>query len=131
MSIATALIIGLVAGISSGMLGIGGGLVTIPAMILLLGVEQHMAQGVSLCVIVLTASVGAAVHYRLGNVQLGMALLISPAAAAFSILGAWVAGLISDQWLERAFAIFLLLIGSRMLLLNRGGHSVDTDRALP
>jgi len=132
MSIAIALVTGLFAGVASGMLGIGGGLVAIPAMILLLGIEQHIAQGVSLCIIVLTASTGAAVHYHQGNVKLGIILLIAPAAAAFSILGAWIAGLVSDQWLERVFAIFLLLIGTRMLLFNRGeGQGVNIDRALP
>ena len=66
----------------------------IPAMVLLLGVTQHTAQGVSLIVMVFTAFVGASIHYRNGNVKMDTALWIAPVAAGFSFLGAWATGLI-------------------------------------
>lgn len=127
MDIAIALVAGLTAGVVGGMLGIGGGLVAIPAMVLLLGVEQHTAQGVALSVMVFTAAVGATVHFRQRNVKLGAALWIAPSAAAFSILGAWAADMVTSQWMARSFAIFLLLVGARMLLFGRGGRDVGTD----
>jgi uncharacterized protein len=127
MDIAIALAVGLIAGLISGMLGVGGGTISIPAMVLLLGVEQHTAQGVSLGAMLFTALVGAFIHYRQGNVKSSAVLLIAPSAVAFSLLGAWAAGQVTAEWLTRAFAIFLLLIGCRMLLFNRGGQGVSTS----
>lgn len=109
------------------MLGVGGGTISIPAMVLLLGIGQHTAQGVSLAAMMLTACTGAFVHYRQGNVKLSAVLLIAPSAIGLSYLGAWAAGQVSTVWLTRTFAIFLLLIGCWMLLFNRGGQSVTTD----
>jgi uncharacterized membrane protein YfcA len=127
MHIVIAVAVGLVAGVISGMLGVGGGTISIPAMVLLLGVEQHTAQGVSLAAMMFTALVGAFIHYRQGNVKLNAVFLIIPSAVAFSFLGAWAAGHVTAEWLSRAFAIFLLLIGCRMLLFNRGGQGVSVS----
>jgi hypothetical protein len=125
MHIVIAVAVGLVAGVISGVLGVGGGTISIPAMVLLLGVEQHTAQGVSLAAMMFTALVGAFIHYRQGNVKLSAVFLMIPSAVAFSFLGAWAAGQVTAEWLTRAFAIFLLLIGCRMLLFNRGGQGVS------
>ena len=122
-----ALALGLIAGLLSGMLGIGGGTIIIPGIVLLLGTEQHVAQGVSLTAMLLTALVGTFIHYRQGNVKLSMALLIAPSAVAFSYLGAWAAGITSAEWLTRSFAIFLLIIGFWLLLSKRGGQGVSTS----
>jgi uncharacterized membrane protein YfcA len=127
MHIVIAVAVGLVAGVISGMLGVGGGTISIPAMVLLLGVEQHTAQGVSLAAMMFTALVGTFIHYRQGNVKLSAVFLIIPSAVAFSFLGAWAAGHVTAEWLTRAFAIFLLLIGCRMLLFNRGGQGVSVS----
>jgi hypothetical protein len=125
MDIVTALALGLTAGVLSGMFGIGGGTIAIPGMVLLLGTEQHTAQGVALSTMLITALVGAIVHYRQGNVKLRIALWIAPSAIAFSLLGAWAAGNISAEWLTKVFAITLLVIGCRTLLFSRGGQSVN------
>jgi uncharacterized membrane protein YfcA len=127
MDIAIALAVGLIAGLISGMLGVGGGTISIPAMVLLLGVEQHTAQGVSLGAMLFTALVGTFIHYRQGNVKSSAVLLIAPSAIALSYLGAWAADKVTAEWLTRAFAIFLLIIGCRMLLFNRGGQGVSTS----
>jgi len=125
--IVIALAVGLIAGVLSGMLGIGGGTIAIPGMVLLLGVEQHTAQGVALSAMLLTALVGAFIHYRQENVKLSMAMWIAPSAVAFSLLGAWAAGMVTAEWLTRVFAIALLVIGCRMLLFTRGGQGVTTS----
>ncbi|UCC60095.1 MAG: sulfite exporter TauE/SafE family protein [Dehalococcoidia bacterium] len=119
------LCIGLAAGVISGMLGVGGGTITIPGMVLLLDTEQHTAQGVALAAMLATALAGALVHYRQGNVHLKVATWIAPLAIAFSLLGAWAAGVVMAEWLTRVFAIALLIFGFRMLLLNRGDQGVS------
>ena len=127
MDILIALALGLIAGLLSGMLGIGGGTIIIPGIVLLLGTEQHVAQGISLTAMLLTALVGTFIHYRQGNVKLSVALLIAPSAVAFSYLGAWAAGITSAEWLTRSFAIVLLTIGLWLLLSKRGGQGVSTS----
>lgn len=127
MDIVIGLAVGLIAGVFSGMLGIGGGTITIPGMVLLLEVEQHTAQGVALGAMLLAASVGTFIHRRQKNMDLTVAMWIAPGAVVFSLLGAWAAGAIMAEWLTRVFAIVLLIIGCRMLLFNRGGQGVSTS----
>jgi hypothetical protein len=113
--IAAAIGIGLLAGISAGMLGIGGGFVMVPGMVVLLSVDQHTAQGVSLAVIALTALVGAMTHYRQRNLRLGLVLWIAPAAALFGSLGSMVADVTDASLLRRIFGIVTIAIGVYML----------------
>ena len=127
MDIGIAVALGLAAGVLGGMLGIGGGTIVIPGVVLLLEVEQHTAQGISLAAMLLMALVGAFIHYRQGNVKSRMVLLIAPSAIAFTYLGAWAAGAVAAEWLGRVFAIALLIIGLRMLLSNRGGKGVSAS----
>lgn len=126
MDAAVGILIGLVAGTISGMFGVGGGTVTIPAMVLILSVEQHTAQGVALAAMMGTATAGALVHHRQQNIDFKVAIWIAPTAIGFSLLGAWVAGVISADWLTRVFAVTLLIVGGRMLFLRQGGRSVST-----
>jgi hypothetical protein len=127
MDIGIAVALGLAAGVLGGMLGIGGGTIVIPGVVLLLEVEQHTAQGISLAAMLLMALVGAFIHYRQGNVKSRMVLLIAPSAIAFTYLGAWAAGAVAAEWLGRVFAIALLIIGLRMLLFSQGGKGVSAS----
>ena len=126
MDIILAAVIGIIAGTCSGMLGIGGGTIAVPMMVLLLAEEQHTAQGVALGAMLITALVGTLLHYRNRTVDIKIALWIAPGAVVFSWLGAAAADRVSADWLTRIFAILLLLIGCRMLLFNRGGQSAGT-----
>ena len=125
MSVMIALALGLAAGFLSGMLGIGGGTVSIPGMVLILEENQHTAQGVALGAMLAAALVGTWVHYRQGNLRPGIALSIAPSAIIFSLLGAWAAGLVAAEWLTRVFAVALLAIGCRLLFFSRGGQGVS------
>jgi uncharacterized protein len=113
--------IGLFTGLLSGTMGIGGGIVMVPAMTMLLGIEQHTAQGVSLVVIVPTAIVGATTHFRLGNVDLKTALALGVFSIGGGLLGSQVAQGLDRQWLQLLFGIFLLFTGGRMIGLRLGG----------
>ena len=114
MDLLTATAIGLLAGLSAGMLGIGGGFVMVPGMVLLLSVDQHTAQGVSLAVITLTALVGAITHYRQRNLRLGLVVWLAPAAALFGFLGSMVADVIDASLLRRIFGIVTIAVGIYM-----------------
>lgn len=110
-----ALLVGAIAGLLSGMLGIGGGIVIVPLMALVLGQEQHVAQGVSLAVIVPTAVVGAWTNWRKGNVELRVALLFAVGAVVGSVLGAAAAGQLTGRHLQQLFAVVLVVLGYRVL----------------
>jgi uncharacterized membrane protein YfcA len=119
--------LGAIAGLFSGLLGVGGGTIVIPGLVLLLDTNQHVAQGISLTAMLLTALVGAFIHYRQKNVRVSMALFIAPSAVAFTYLGAWAAGIVTAEWLTRLFAICLLAIGCWLLFFSRGGQGVSTS----
>jgi uncharacterized membrane protein YfcA len=98
----------------SGLLGIGGGALMVPAMVFLLSTDQHTAQGVSLVVIVPTAIVGAATHYRQGYVLPRLAFGLGLAAVVGALAGAWASGQVDAVLLRRAFGLFITFVGGRM-----------------
>ena len=113
--------IGLAAGLLAGMLGIGGGVILIPGMVLLMGMgieQQHTVQGVSLAVITLMALVGAITHYRQGNVRLRVALWIIPAAVIFSFVGGTLADMLDASLLRQFVGGVIVITG--LLMLTRG-----------
>ena len=107
--------IGLLAGTMGGMLGVGGGVILIPGMVFLLGVEQHTAQGVSLAVISAMALVGTVTHYRQENVRLKVALWIIPAAVIFSFVGGMVADMLDASILRQLVGGVIIMVGVLML----------------
>jgi uncharacterized membrane protein YfcA len=126
-----ALAVGLFAGVISGLMGIGGGNVLVPASTILLALEQHQAQGVSLLVIVPTASSGAWSHYKRGNVDLKVALLLSGGAIPGGLAGARIAqGIPSDQ-LRVTFGVLLLYFALRYLGVTDWMRARLTRRPAP
>ena len=109
------LVIGLVAGIISGALGVGGGVVMVPAMVLLLGVQQSVAQGTSLFVILPTAISGAQSHYRRRNLDLQPAIWMGLVGAITAAAGAYLAVHVDQARLRQVFALYLLLVGLQTL----------------
>ena len=106
--------IGFAGGFTAGALGVGGGAVFIPALLLLLGVGQHAAQGISLWVVVWSALVGAVTHYRLGSVDLAAARLITPAAVPAGIVGALIATQLDAGQLRSVFSVVLIAVGGQI-----------------
>ena len=119
LTLASLLAIGLAAGFLAGLLGIGGGILIVPALVLLLGFDQHLAQGTSLVVIIPAALAGSVTHYRRGRLQLRDAAFV----AAGGVLGAAVGSLsalsLDDVLLQRLFAVVLLVVALRMLMPRR------------
>jgi uncharacterized membrane protein YfcA len=108
--------LGLVAGIASGLLGIGGGLILIPAMVYIFGLTQHQAQGTTLALMVPPIGLLAALkYYQAGNVKLGMALFICVGFFVGGLLGAIVVEKMPDVILKRSFGVILFLASLKMI----------------
>lgn len=115
MELVIGLLIGLVGGAAGGLLGIGGGTLFVPAMVLILGTDQHVAQGVSLVVIVPTAISATQANLRGGFVDMEVAKWVTPFAIALAFGGAFVAGLLPGYVLSRVFGLIVIYVGSRTL----------------
>ena len=89
-----------------------------PALVLLMGQDQRVAQGVSLMVIIPTALSATATNLRAGLVDSQVALWVTPAAVVLALSGGFVAGEIADEWLSRIFGVVVLYVGTRSLLKN-------------
>ncbi|MGH9673153.1 MAG: sulfite exporter TauE/SafE family protein [Bryobacteraceae bacterium] len=114
------LALGLAAGVLSGMFGIGGGLVIVPALIILFSMKELEALGTSLAALVPPVGLlGAIEYYRGGHVHLRHAAII----AAGLFLGAWFGARIitslSPDTIRRLYAGFLFLVAARMMLTGR------------
>jgi uncharacterized membrane protein YfcA len=121
MTYLLASLIGLVSGVTSGLFGVGGGIIMVPAMIFLLSPpirDIKQAIGTSLAVIIPTALMGSCKHFLQGNLDWRVALALAPSAVLGGYLGAWWTSAIPAESLRRAFGGFLVLVGLRLLLLK-------------
>jgi len=110
------LLLGLIAGTFSGLVGIGGGTIIVPALVFLFGFSQHQAQGTTLALLVPPIGLLAAwTYYREGYVDLGVAVLICAGFFLGGLIGAKLAIKLSDVTLERVFGVALLLISLKMI----------------
>lgn len=112
------LLVGLVAGFAGGMFGIGGGAIMVPALVLLLGIEQKVATGTSLAAQVLPIGLlGAVVYYRNGNLNIKWGLLLALGLLVGNLFGAQLANqkFISGEMMKKLYGGFLLVIAARYL----------------
>lgn len=107
--------VGLVAGLISGMLGVGGGVVLVPALVILLRLDQHHAEGTSLIAIIPVVLVGALSQRRYGNVRTRAALTIGVASVGGAAGGVVLANALSGRALRYAFAALIILIAARLV----------------
>jgi uncharacterized membrane protein YfcA len=109
-------LLGVVAGLISGALGVGSGILLIPALVLLLGMTQKSAQGTSLAVMVAMAAVGAFRYYTNQEIQMSLTtiVILSIAAVVGAYLGSHLAFMLSGAVLRKMFAVFIMLVGMRM-----------------
>lgn len=111
----TILLVGLVVGMISGVVGIGGGVLFVPALIWLLGMNQHKAQGTSLAALLAPVGIFAFMeYYRKGNADLRVGLLLAAGFLVGGYFGAVGAQHIPELWLRRIFALTLVAVGGRM-----------------
>jgi len=109
------LLVGLLVGMVSGVVGIGGGILFVPALVWLAGMDQHRAQGTSLGALLLPVGLFAFLeYYRKGNADLRVALLLGAGFLAGGYFGAVGAQHIPELCLRRIFALTLIAVGGRM-----------------
>ncbi|NEV60709.1 sulfite exporter TauE/SafE family protein [Thiorhodococcus minor] len=115
--------IGALAGVLAGLLGVGGGAVIVPALIVVFAEAQlsgdwipHLAVGTSLTTIIGTGAASTLAHQRRGSVRWDIVLKMAPGIVAGAWLGAAIVSYIPDLWLKRLFAVFLGTLGIKMLL---------------
>lgn len=107
------LLTGALAGFLSGMLGVGGGIIMIPSMVLLIGLSQHVAQGTALLVIVPVGIAGALAHHELGNVAKNCLPGLIPGVGMGVFAGGYVTGFIPETPLRLAFIAVIIFLGWR------------------
>ena len=111
------LALGLIAGVLSGLVGIGGGVIIVPALVFLFGMSQHTAQGTTVAMLVLPVGVlGAWVYFRQGYVDIPVAALLAVGFFLGSLAGARIAVAIPPAILERVFGVMVVLIGVKMVI---------------
>jgi uncharacterized membrane protein YfcA len=122
-------LLGLVTGVLSGALGVGGGVVMVPAMVLLMGVSQQTAQGTSLLVILPTAISGAYGHFRNGYLDQPVTLAVGLVGAGSAVAGSLLALNMDHTRLRQVFGLYLLVTGGRMLLSRGRRAAPETAEA--
>lgn len=108
-------VVGGAAGVLSGLLGIGGGIVMVPAMVTLVGLTQHQAHATSLAAIIPIATAGALIFGGASNVDLRAAGILIVGSLIGVQLGLKVMGRLTDERLGVAFGVLLVAIGAAML----------------
>ena len=108
------ILLGVITGIVAGLIGVGGGIIVVPALVVLFGTSDLVAKGTSLLMMIPTAVSGTIGNLRRGNVDLVAAATIGLAACTTTALGAWIATLVDPFVGNVLFAIFLVFIAVQM-----------------
>ena len=109
------IIIGLAAGVLSGLFGIGGGVVIVPALLFFAEMRPLAATGTSLGALLLpVGALGAWTYYRTGNLDIRASALIALGLFFGAFFGAQIAQHLTAVQLKRAFAVFLVLVAVRV-----------------
>ncbi|MBS1668331.1 MAG: sulfite exporter TauE/SafE family protein [Bacteroidetes bacterium] len=123
MSIQTILLVvmvGLAAGILSGLVGVGGGIIIVPALVFILGFSQHQAQGTSLGILLLPAGIFAAInYYKQGFIDLKVVLILFIGFVIGGYFGSKISLSLSDTAVKKIFAVVLVLIAGKMLFFEK------------
>ena len=111
--------IGLVAGFFGGMFGVGGGVILIPLLVYIIGMEQHTAQGTSVAILLPPIGIVAAYnYYKAGHVNIKYAIIIAITFIIGSYFGSKLAVYLPDQVSKKIFAVILFLISIKMFFFK-------------
>ena len=114
------IVIGLAAGMLSGLVGIGGGLIIVPALVFFLGLSQKMAQGTSLGILLLPIGLLAVFqYYKAGYIDIKIVWLVALGFLAGGFFGSKIALSLPQDTLKKIFAIVLVIIAVKMLFIDK------------
>jgi len=117
------LAVGLAAGYFSGLIGIGGGVIIVPILVLIYGFSQHLAQGTTLALLVPPIGLLAAWnYYKAGYVDIKTAAIICAGFVLGGYLGSITSVALSEDTLRKLFALVLIILGVRMFFLKSVGN---------
>ncbi len=109
-------IIGVLAGIVAGALGVGGGIVIVPALVFILGFTQHQAQGTSLAVLLFPVGILAVINYhKNGYVNYKFALILIITFILGSYFGSVISVSLPDKILKKVFGVLMIIAALRMI----------------
>lgn len=124
------LIIGVAAGILSGLVGVGGGIIIVPALVLLLHFSQKDAQGTSLGILLLPVGILAVMqYYKQGHVDVKIVGLVSIGFVIGGLIGSKLALRLPDDMVKKIFAIFMLLMACKMLFFDKKKSGDEKQKA--
>ncbi|MEO9004456.1 MAG: sulfite exporter TauE/SafE family protein [Ginsengibacter sp.] len=113
-------LIGILAGLLGGILGLGGAIIIIPALVMLLGFSQQMAQGTTLLMLVLPVGALAAwQYYKAGNADIKTAAILAVTFFVSGYFGAKMANSVPEEILKKLFAVLLIVIAVKMLFFEK------------
>ncbi len=122
-------IIGLVAGILGGLVGIGGGIVIVPALIYFLSFSQKEAQGTSLGILLLPIGIfGVWQYYKAGYVDMRIVWLVAGGFLAGSYFGSKIALILPQETVKKIFAILMIVVSIKMLFFDKKASDDDNNK---
>ncbi len=133
MDIQTILIIvlvGIAAGILGGMVGVGGGIIIVPALVYFIGFSQKTAQGTSLALIMLPVGIlGVMQYYKQGHVDFKVVGILAAGFFIGSLFGSKIALGLPQETIKKTFAVLMILIAIKMLFFDKEHQTVNTPAA--
>lgn len=120
------IIIGFATGVLGGMVGVGGGVILVPALVFILGFSQMDAQGTSLALIMFPVGIlGVIQYYKKGHVDFNIVFLLAVGFVIGSLLGSKISLSIPQQTVKRIFAVLMLIIACKMLFFDKQSKQTE------
>ncbi len=119
------IMVGVAAGILGGLVGVGGGIIIVPALVYFIGLNQHSAQGTSLALIMFPVGIlGVLQYYKNGNVDFRIVGLLAIGFVVGSFFGSKLALSLPQETIKKVFAILMIIIAIKMLFLDKKKNTV-------
>jgi uncharacterized protein len=126
------ILIGVASGMLSGFVGVGGGLIIVPALVLFLEFSQKMAQGTSLAILLLPVGILAVMeYYKHGYIDVKIALIISAGFVIGGFFGSRIALVLPQDTIKKVFAVFMLIVAVKMLFFDKKSVEKDSPTIAP
>jgi uncharacterized membrane protein YfcA len=127
------IVIGLAAGMLSGLVGVGGGIIIVPALVYLLAFSQKQAQGTSLAILLLPIGIFAVLNYYKDpavHLDIKIVALITLGFLIGSYFGSKLALFLPDITVKKVFAVFMLLIAIKMLFIDKPKSNMPNEKKI-